>query len=287
MTPRRTSCLTPLAIVALTLPGGSCKSKDRLAEHVNYNLVFDEAVPPGVQLYVNGKPNGAVKRDCGSSDQPCADLRLSGDDTIGEQQLTLRTPTPCGLSEPIAITASDPGALARARKARSSQTTFNVPMTLAAHDPWSEPGRFWVDPGIDMNGETDVVLGEAPLGKRSEVTRLFELGCAETHAVKIDGKTIGQLQPAASTTKLWMITATADECYIEGSMTEREEAHLAAKSLRALVGSHIYELRTPAPEKFLGQYISEGFERERQTQAIERVSVLGNPALDDLCAAAK
>ena len=100
--------------------------------------------------------------------------------------LALRYPTPCGLGAPIRVRVAD---LAEHEAKLRAGTHPNIKFRAAVIGEVPEGVEVWIDP----DGAPEVTVGEASVGHSDPPARLFDLGCADVHEVKVGGQIVGTI----------------------------------------------------------------------------------------------
>ena len=178
-----------LLVSALALLG--CKPD---GPRYRYQLVFGKgsAIRGGGRLYLGDTELGTIERprERASTGARMAVVSFTlGDDTVldaREDELAVRYPTPCGLGAPIRVRVAD---LAENERKLRAGTHPNIKFRAAVIGEVPQGVELWVDRGQAAVG---ITVGEASL-PGEQPARLFDLGCADAHEVKVDGDVVGSI----------------------------------------------------------------------------------------------
>jgi hypothetical protein len=147
-------------------------------------------------------------------------LRLSREKLLSRTPITLRLPTPCGLTEPVPVAFEGLDEAAESKKREDEPTAaLNVTARLSGTPNWPKRSTFWVDSGKSF--EHKLKVGQADLAVSSYTQRslgvaVYGLDCAPQHDLTVDGKKVAVLErppPNGSAEALYFVTADAGACY--------------------------------------------------------------------------
>lgn len=182
--------MRPLLVFVAALALLGCK---REAPAYRYQLVFGKgsAIRGGGRLFLGDTELGTIERP---RERASTGARMAvvsfvlGEDTVvtkRKDELALRYPTPCGLGAPVRVRVAD---LAEREAKLRAGTHPNIKFRAAVIGDVPDGVEIWVD---RSEGTPDVTVGEASIAEDAQPARLFDLGCADGHEVKVDGTVVG------------------------------------------------------------------------------------------------
>lgn len=244
---RSLRALVPL--LALVAPGLGCAKLDELSgkksdeKATSYELrfvndkTFGDLRVSGARLLVDGEELGVID----SNHVPTVRFELPAKTVLSdhETKLALRFPTPCGTKDieleghalsTLAETKTHPLTVEEERKARSNRrfaSAYELYITVPEGLTLPEPFVVWVDD--DSSPSAKIQLGAAEvddkvtLQKRDERGHaqqrgrresLYDLACAPSHDVRIDGVTVGTARADAKGKTAFLVTTEPGICHL-------------------------------------------------------------------------